>query len=194
MPEAGFNRDINLPSGGGKYFRLKAKGDKIKFLIASTPHYETKHWTSDRESVLCQRYNGQGKSSVCENCVKYRDLLALAGDEKDKVEVANKLKPQVTFFYPVVDLKTDEPVIFQTTQSVHWTIVGYAEDGVDVFNCAWSVERTEEPGKYYEVRRLDTIKLSAEQKEALEKAKQIVLNKGQASSSVVVEQEEDIEV
>jgi hypothetical protein len=187
MPEAGFDRNINLPSGGGKYFRLKAKGDKIKFLIANTPHFETKHWVSDREAVMCDRYNGQGKNAVCKNCEQYKDLLALAGDEKDKVEQANKLKPQVTFFYPVLDLKTDEPVIFQTSPSVHWTIVGYKEEGVDVFNCAWSVERTEEPGKYYEVRRLDTIKLTKEQDEALVLAKQIVLSKGQVSSSIVEE-------
>jgi hypothetical protein len=109
----------------------------------------------------------------------------LAGEDKDKVKIANQLKPQVTFFYPVLNLNTNEPVIFQTAQSVHWTIVGYAEDGVDVFNCAWAVERTEEPGKYYEVRRLDAVKLTAEQKDALEKAKLIVLNKGQVSKTVV---------
>ena len=185
MPQANFDRNINLPTGGGKYFRLKAKGDKIKFLIAQAPHYETKHWISDNESVMCDKYNGQDKGVKCENCEKYADLIALAGEDKDKVKIANQLKPQVTFFYPVLNLNTNEPVIFQTAQSVHWTIVGYAEDGVDVFNCAWAVERTEEPGKYYEVRRLDAVKLTAEQKDALEKAKLIVLNKGQVSKTVV---------
>ena len=193
MPEAGFKRDTDLPVTGGKYLRLKAKGDKIKFLIANTPHYETKHWTSERENVLCDRYNGQGKKAVCVACVKYRDLLALAGDDKEKIEIANKLKPQVTFYYPVLDLKTDEPVIFQTSPSVHWTIVGYKEDGVDVFACAWAVERTEEPGKYYEVRRLDAVKLSTDQEESLARAKQIVLSKGQASSSVTEETDEEEE-
>ena len=189
MPVANFDRNINLPSGGGKYLRLKAKGDKVKFLIANTPHFETKHWIGDRESVLCDKYNGQGKTAVCGNCDTYKMMLAEAGDNEAKLKEANKLKPQVTFFYPVLDLNTNEPVIFQTSPSVHWTIVGYKEDGVDVFNCAWAVERTEEPGKYYEVRRLDSIKLSKEQLEALEKAKQIVLSKGQVSTSIVDESE-----
>ena len=189
MPEAGFDRNINLPSSGGKYFRLKAKGDKIRFLIAGTPHYETKHWISESENVLCGRYNGTDKKSPCEWCDKFKDLLAKAGDDKEKVQIANKLKPKTDFFYPVLNLTTDEPVIYQTTQSVHWTIVGYKEEGVDVFKCAWSVERTEEPGKYYEVRRLDAIKLTVEQKETLEEAKGFILNKGISSSSIVNEAE-----
>lgn len=193
MPEANFDRNIDLPSGGGKYFRLKSKGDKIKFLIANTPHYETKHWISDRETVMCGRYNGQGKKAVCDWCNKHKDLLALAGDDKKKIEQANKFRATTTFFYPVLNLLNDEPVIFQTTPSVHWTIVGYKEDGVDVFGCAWAVERTEEPGKYYEIRRLDPVKLTPEQLEAVAIAKAFTLSKGQASSSVVDESEVDEE-
>lgn len=189
MPEAGFDRNINLPSGGGKYFRLKAKGDKIRFLIASTPHYETKHWISDRESVLCNKYNGQGKGAVCDLCNKHKELLTSAGEDKVKIDAANKLKAKTDFFYPVLNLVTDEPMIFQTTPSVHWDIVGYKEDGVDVFGCAWSVERTEEPGKYYSTRRLDAVKLTPEQQEALEQAKLIPLDRGLSSSTVVDESE-----
>jgi len=187
MPEANFDRNIDLPTSGGKYFRLKAKGEKIKFLIAKTPQYETKHWISDKETVLCDRYNGQGKNAKCQWCEKHKDLLALAGDDKKRIEAANKLRATATFFYPVLNLDSGEAVIFQTTPSIHWTIVGYKEDGVDVFKCAWSVVRTEEPGKYYEVRRLDPVKLTDEQKEALDKAKAFVLNKGNQSSSVVPE-------
>ena len=188
-PEAGFERDINLPSGGSKYFRLKAKGDKIKFLIANTPHYETKHWISDRESVLCQKYNGQPKGTPCETCEQHSKLLAAAGDDKKKIDAANKLKAKVDFFYPVLNLDTDEPVIFRTTPSVHWDIVGYKENGVDVFGCAWMVERVEEGSHYYAVKRLDKVKLTPEQVEGLELARQIPLSKGKASNSVVAETE-----
>lgn len=189
MPEADFDRNINLPTSGGKYIRLKAKGDKIKFLIASKPHYETKHWISDRETVLCEKYNGQPKGAVCSYCEKYKDQLALAGDNKKLIEAANKLRAGVTFYYPVLNLDTDEPNIFQTAPSVHWTIVGYKEEGVDVFKCAWSVVRTEVAGNYYEVRRLDSVKLTDEQEDAYQQAKQISLNKGKASTSVVEEEE-----
>lgn len=193
MPEAGFNRDINLPMSIGKYFRLKSKGDKIKFLIANTPHYETKHWISDKDTVLCDKYNGAPKDAKCVWCDKYKELYMSAGDDKKKIEEANKLRPTTTFFYPVLNLDTNEAVIFQTAQSVHWEIVGYFEEGVDVFGCAWSVERTETPGNYYSTKRLDPVKLSLDQKEVFEEAKHINLkNKGQASSSVTPEEVEKI--
>lgn len=190
MPEAGFNnRNLNLPSGTGKYVKLKAKGDKIKFLIAGTPQYETKHWISDRDSVLCSKYNSEDKDARCLNCEAWHEALEEAGQDKKKIEEANKLKPQVTFYYPILNLNDNIAAIFQTTQSVHWTIVGYAEDGVDVFKCAWAVERTEDPGSYYVVRRLDEVKLTPDQKQEMEKAKAQKLNKGKSSSSVVEDEE-----
>ena len=51
MPEAQFGQRLNLPVGGGSFLKLKSKGDKIKFVIANTPHYETLHWV-DRKSVV----------------------------------------------------------------------------------------------------------------------------------------------
>lgn len=185
MPEAGFNRDLNLPTGNSNYIRLKAKGDKVKFLIASKPHYETKHWIGDRETVLCEKYNSDDKKAKCQNCQEWQKQLEAAGEDKKKVEQANKLKPSVTFYYPILDLKQNISAIFQTAPSVHWTIVGYAEEKVDVFACAWTVERTEEPGNYYVTRRLDAVKLNEEQEEELAKAKLIKLNKGKESKSVV---------
>lgn len=193
MPEANFDRNINLPTSGGKYIRLKAKGDKIKFLIANTPHYETKHWISDKETVMCDKYNGQPKGSVCNMCNKHKELLDLAGEDKKLIQQANNVRAVTTFFYPILDLKTEEPAIFQTSPSVHWTIVGYKEDEVDVFACAWSVERTEVAGNYYEVRRLDPPKMTPSIKEGLEKAKAIALNKGKASRTVVEENEQEQE-
>ena len=116
-------------------------------------------------------------------------MLAKAENDKKAIEEANRFKAKVNFFYPVLNLDTDEAVIFQTTPQVHWTIVGYKDDGVDVFGCAWTVVRTEEPGKYYETRRLDSVKLTEEQTLALEQAKQIILSKGKASHTVIPEEE-----
>lgn len=190
MQSADFDRKINLPTSGGKYFRLKAKGDKIKFLIANTPSYETVHWISEKESVLCDKYNGQDKSAQCEWCEKYKSAVSMAGEDKRSLLDANKLKAKTNFFYQVLNLQTDESVIFQTTPSVHWTIVGYKEEGVDVFACAWSVERTEEAGKYYEVRRLDTVKLTKAQKEVLDDIKNSAFDKGKQSKTIVVGDED----
>ncbi|KKR27915.1 MAG: hypothetical protein UT61_C0062G0015 [Candidatus Woesebacteria bacterium GW2011_GWA1_39_8] len=187
MPEAGFDKNLNVPRSGGNYTKLSSKGEKIKFLIANTPHYETKHWTGERESVLCEKYNSPDKNKSCDLCDQWKVLVEAAGEDKKELEVANKLKPQVTFFYPILNLADNSPVIFQTAPSVHWTIVGYKEDGVDVFACAWSVERTEDPGNYYVIRRLDAVKLDEEQEAALQKAKEIKLSKGKLSQTVVDE-------
>jgi hypothetical protein len=188
--EAGFKRDLNLPTTGSKYIKLKSKGDKLKFLIAGTPHYETKHWVSDREAILCDKYNSPDKKADCDYCSQYAQLIKDAGSDKGLIEEANKLRPQVTFYYPVLDLTNNVAGVFQTSPSVHWTIVGYSEDDVDVFKCAWSVTRTEEPGKYYETRRLDPVKLTPEQEEVLATAKTLNLERGKQSESVVADKEE----
>lgn len=186
MPEAGFTRNIKLPTSGGKYFRLKAKGEMIKFVIANTPHYKTKHWVSDKETVLCGKYNGQGDNAVCEWCDRHKDQLLEAGEDKDKIQVANKIRPATDFFYPVVNLDSNEAVIFQIAQSVHWAFVKYHEQGVDVFKTAWCVERTETPGNYYSLIRLDPVELTAKQQQEFERAKNFKLSsEGQASHSVV---------
>ncbi len=188
MPEAAFDKELNLPSDSGRYVKLSKKGDKIKFRIAATAHYETKHFLGGKEVTFCGKYNSDDHNASCKYCEDYQ----LAVDNGD-TETAKQLKPSTTFYYPIVDLtnaKEPKARIFQfTAKGIHYTIGGYAKEGVDVFGCDWVVERTEEQGNYYKVLRLDSKLLSKEQNEALEQAKLLKLNRGLASSSIADESE-----
>ncbi len=186
MPEAGFGTKLNLPGNEGKFVKLAAKGDKIRFRIASTPHYQTKHFLPDNSVVLCGKYNSDDKEAPCEYCDKY--LLAV--DQKNKKD-ERQYRPVTNFYYPIVNMDLDKAQVFQfSAKSIHYIIAGYADKGVDVFGCTWYVERTEEKGNYYQVLRLDDKPLTKEQKEALETAKAFKLE-SKLSSSVVLESEEE---
>ena len=189
MPTADFNKNLNLPSGGGRYVKLSKKGDKIKFRIATTPHYETKHFLGDKEFSLCGKYNSEDPKTTCKYCQDY----ALALENNDEV-VAKQLKPMTTFYYPVLDINEGKAKIFQfTAKSIHYTIKGYADEGVDVFACDWSVERTEEQGaNYYKVLRLDATELTKEQEEELNKAKAFKFDQ-KASDSISEEDMDEID-
>lgn len=184
MQEANFNKNLNLPKLGGNFLKLKAKGDKIKFRIASTPHYETKHWLAARETVMCAKFNSDDKKAVCVYCEKYQKLQDVGEKEE-----AKQMAPVTTFYYPILNLENNTPAIFQfTAKGIHYTIKGYADENVNVFGCDWSVERTEEPGNYYKILRLGNDELTPVQKEAYEAAKLIKL-KAKESASVVLDEE-----
>jgi hypothetical protein len=188
MPEAAFDQNLNLPSSNTTFVKLKSKGDKIKFRIAANPHYETVHFI-DKHPVLCTKYNTEDKKAKCVHCDKYA-LLVEAGKEKETE--ARDIKPVTNFYYPILNLADDTAGIFQfTAKSIHYTIAGYAKEGLDVFGSDWVVERTEEKGSYYKVLRLDGSKLSAEQKEMLLKANGFKMKALNTSSSVVIEREAD---
>ena len=179
MPEASFSKDLNLPKGNSLYVKLAGKGDKIKFRIATTPFYVTRHWTSPRTTELCEKYNSDNVKP-CKHCEEYDKLMA-----QDKKEEAKEHRPITTFKYPILNYEGDLPAIFEfTAKSIHYSIKGYADEGVDVFACDWSVERTEEQGNYYKVLRLNDSKLSEKQQEALDKAKTFKLADRQSSSVV----------
>ena len=182
MPEANFSKNLNLPSKGGTYIRLKEKGDKVKFIIAGTPHYETIHWVGDKQFELCGKYNSDDPAKAeCSYCEDY----AKAVEEKDE-KTEKQIRPVTNFYYPILDMTSNKPAIFQfSAKSIHYTIKNYADEGLDVFETLWVVERTNEQGpNYYKVLNMGTPKLSDEQKEQLALAKKLKPKTGKASQSV----------
>jgi hypothetical protein len=179
MPEADFGKNLNLPSGDGRYAKLSKKGDKIKFRIAGTPHYETKHFLPDKTIALCEKYNADDPALTCKYCDDYQKAVDI-GDEN----MARQMKPVTTFYYPIVDLNLNKARIFQfTAKGIHYGIKGYADEGVDVFGCDWVVERTEDKkAGYYKVLRLDSKALTKEQDEQLKIAKTFKLNQRTSKS------------
>jgi len=181
MPEAPFGKRLNLPQSEGRFIRLEHKGDKLRFRIANTPHYQTKHFLDDKTTVFCGKYNTDDKKATCRYCDQYKKLF----DEKGK-KAADHLKPVMTFYYPIVNIDTNEPQIFQfNAPSIHYTFVDYDDEGIDVFACNWSVERTEEPGNYYNIKRLSDKPLNPEQLKSLEVAKTFKLASKKSSSVVI---------
>lgn len=189
MPVAEFGKKLNLPSNQSTFVKLKSKGEKIKFRIANTPHYETLHFINDgREVVLCGKFNSEDKDGLCTYCDQY--VKAVDSDDK---KLARALAPVTTFYYPVLNLETGKACIFQfTAKGIHYTIGGYSDEGVDVFGCDWTVERTEEKGNYYKVLRLGDKPLPKELKEEYERASKLKL-KARESSSVVLDEEVPVE-
>jgi hypothetical protein len=192
MQNADFGKNLNLPSKGGLYIRLKEKGDKVKFLISGTPTYETIHWVGDKEKVLCAKYNSDNpEKAECDICEKYR----MAVENNDEAEQkANR--PVTNFYYPILDLNSNKPSIFQfSAKSIHYTIKNYADEGLDVFNTVWVVERTNEQGaNYYKVLNMGVPKLSGEQEEQFEIAKKLKPANGKPSESIETPEEEGIKL
>ena len=182
MPVADFNKKLNLPTKGGQYIRLKEKGDKVKFIIAKTPHYETIHFIN-REPVICGKYNSEDGDGDCQYCDMYKKAIEDGNETKER-----DLRPVTNFYYPILDLSDDRPAIFQfSAKSIHYTVKNYADEGVDVFNNIWSVERTNEQGaNYYKVLSLGTPKLTKEQGEQLTIARAQKV-KARESSSINIE-------
>src|SRR4030042_4719148 len=96
-PDASFSKDINLPKGSSLYIKLASKGDKIKFRIAATPFYVTRHWTSPRTTELCEKYNSESEKP-CKYCEEYDKLKA-----EGKKEEAGAHRPIATFSYPILN-------------------------------------------------------------------------------------------
>lgn len=179
MPEASFDKDLNLPKGSDKYIKLTKKGDKLKFVIAATPHYETIHFLPNKDRILCARFNGDDPTIECRYCDLYSEEL----DEKGKDD-KKQYAPVTNFSYPVLNLDTGKAQVFQfNAKSIHYGIKRYFTEGVDIFKGKWSVERTEETGNYYPLLYLGEAKLSKEEIAELEKAKSLKLS-GKESDSV----------
>jgi len=200
MPEASFDKDIRVPGGQRSQFvQLKKKGEKIRFRIAATPHYNAKHWLSRTEWVFCPRTMDESDAVVpCEYCNKLEEAFQIQ-DQKERDEEVRKWKPKLNFYYPILNLDTKEAQIFNTTLSVHLAIRDNEKAGVDVFKSDWQVTRNEgSPANYYgTVRLAETSKLTKKEEEALKVAKELDLEKiigsSRTSKSVVGPADESAE-
>ncbi len=169
-----------------EFLELKSKGEKVTIRIANSDYYyEGKHFQeSDGEWTVtnCSRIN---EEQTCDLCEQYFEInreikeVKKAKDEKKVKELdkeARKVKANLSFYYPVLDRDTGLAAIFKTSLMVRLGLEEKKEDGVDILNSDFVVKRTEKPGSYYTLTKVDSaevVKFTKEEKEELEKAKKM---------------------
>jgi len=187
IPKARIGNKISLDRK--QFLELKGKNEKIKIRIASADYYyEGKHFTQKENSdwvvTNCIRVND---GLDCITCEEYFELAKQlkelkSKDKKDEGKIkeldkeAGKYKPKISFYYPVLDRGTGLAGIFRTSLMVRLALEEKIEEGVDVLKVDFVVKRTEKPGSYYTLTRVDsseTPKLTKEEKVELEKAREI---------------------
>ena len=183
MPSAKIGEKTSLDRK--QFLELGSKGDKVKIRIVSTDyHYEGKHFMQDEKGnwdvTDCQRVNKGEKCELCEKFFELNKKRKEAEAEKN-VKEAKKLegmirgyKPTLSFYYRILDRETKAAAVFKTRLSVRLAIEEQVENGVDVLNYDYIVKRTEKPGNYYTLDRVDsseTPKLTKDEVGEIEKAK-----------------------
>lgn len=182
------------------FVKLKAKGEKITFRVIKTPYYDGKHFTKNAEGkwdieecpkIMLDEY--------CEKCdtyyAKMREVKKLKADKKDKEakvleDEAKPFKNKVTFYYPIVNRETESVQILKVPQSIRIYFDEQAAKGIDITKFDYIMVRTEVPGKYYDIDRVDssmTKPLSEKEQVEWEKGKTILEkleNKKESSTPV----------
>jgi hypothetical protein len=194
-----------IPKKGGRFFRVKEKGDSITFRIAKSPVFIGKHFIQNDtgwDVIECQRISGGGECEWCELffAAKAEEKEAKAsGDverEKGAKSEARKYSPATIFYFSVLNRDTEEMVILQTTSGVRNEINKQYENGVKLFERDLILRNTgsESPKDRYSLSVVDSSEskpLSEKETESLQKAKDFNLTTLESGNSV---QDENIEV
>lgn len=148
------------------FAQLKAKGEKITFRVIKTPYYDGKHFTRLPDNKWQIEWCPKIMSDeYCEKCdtyyAKMREVKKLKADKKDneaKVieEEAKPFKNKVTFYYPIINRETESVQILKVPQSIRIYFDIQASKGFDITKFDYVMERTEVPGKYYDIDRKDS--------------------------------------
>ena len=185
MPSAKIGDKINVDRK--EFLELKSKGDKVLIRIASDDYYyDGKHFMQKKDGdwdvTLCPRVNEKLECDTCEQYFAIKKQIKEAKDNKDSEaeksleKAARKVKPAIAFYYPVLDRDGGVATIFKTTLMIRVALEEKRDEGVNILDVDFVVKRTEKAGSYYTLTRVDsaeTTKLTSEETEELEKAKNI---------------------
>lgn len=182
MPMVGFGETFS--TGNSPFSKLKSQGEKIQFRLLGAPFIEGKHFfeTADGWDIQpCPRVNSNSK---CDHCDVYWSIMGKARKSGDKTvlkQAEKEAKPyqnSISVYYPVIDREKEKLVIFQTTPGVRKQIEEEYALGTKVLDIDWVVMRTETPGSYYRLSKVDsadTKKLTPGELEEVERFKTIDL-------------------
>lgn len=163
MPYAQFGEKLSF-GGGSPFFKLKSKGDKLRFRLLGAPFIEGKHFFKLEDGSWdiqpCVRINENGK---CPHCAAYFSIIMKAKKTGDKtlMEQAKKeaapFKNSISAYFPVLDRDTEEFKVFQGGISIRNKIEDEVALGTKVLAVDFIVLRTENPGSdYYKLSRVDS--------------------------------------
>lgn len=186
MPEGNIGEPNNLDRK--QFLELKSKDETVRIRFASPKYvYEGLHFLSqagsDKKTVShCPRINND---EPCVHCNKYFELSRAArniekeADRKKALEDAKKAYGvSLIFYYKVLNRTTGLAAILKTKLTVRIQLEEYAAKGIDVGTVDFDLTRTEKPGIYYELDRVDSAeikKLTKDEQDELTKAGQIDL-------------------
>lgn len=163
MPYAEFGEKLSF-GGGSPFFKLKSKGDKLRFRLLGAPFIEGKHFFKLEDGSWdiqpCPRVN-EGKE--CPHCKIFFSIIMKAKKTGDKTimeqakKEANPYKNSISVYFPVLDRETEEFKVFQSSISVRNKIEDEVALGTKVLDVDFIVLRTENPGSdYYKLSRVDS--------------------------------------
>lgn len=218
MPSLDFGEKAPFESGGMNFYRLKTKNQKFHFRFLGGPVYDGKHFFEKEtgkgwDISYCPRIM---KGEKCEYCEKFfeakremKELEQAFGGkdnlpkEEKKVfktleEVAKKYSVNISFHYPVLNREEEDVGIFQTTLGVRNQLDEEHDAGFPVLDFDYFVTRTEKPGSYYKLDRLDSSMMKPftdREQEAISRAEKWDLEKiviGKLSSQDFTTEEEAV--
>jgi hypothetical protein len=203
MPYADWGEKISFNSS--QFLKLKSKNDKVHFRILGRPYYDGKHFFQLQDGTWdiqpCSRVNEGVK---CPHCDTYFSIIMKAKKTGDKtiIEQAKKeAKPfqnSVSAYFPIINRENEEFAIFQTTMGVRDEIEAEVSAGTKALDTDFVVIRTEVPGKYYRLSKVDsadTKALTDKEKQVVEQYKTVNLEdmvSGKASDNETIAVEDDV--
>lgn len=176
MPKVEFGQKTHF-DGGGKteYLELTVKDQKFHVRFLGAAIYDGKHFFQDEagrwEVPYCARIM---KKEPCEYCEKFfdakrkmKEMRSELGEVdqmqgKDKAvykeleATAKRYGVTTTFYYPVLNRETQEAGLLKCAPSIRWMLDEEHSNGIAILDFDYIVKRTEIPGKYYTLMRMDS--------------------------------------
>lgn len=175
MPKVEFGQKTHFDGGKSDFLELKNKDQKFHIRFIGSAVYDGKHFlqTDDGkwEVPYCKRIMENEPCPYCEKFFEAKKMMkALKAekgevdvmDMKDKMEykrlekVAKRYGETTTFYYPVINRETETAGILKCAPSIRGFLEEEFSNDIKILDFDYIIKRTEIPGKYYTLTRLDS--------------------------------------
>ncbi len=175
MPKVDFGEKTHFDGGKTEFLELKNKDQKFRVRFLGSAVYDGKHFFKQADGKwnisYCPRIMNNKDCQFCEKFFEAKRLMKelkneLGEPDQMPVEKRNEYKrlenvaktygETTTFYYPVLDRETEQAGILKCAPSIRWMLDEEHSNGVKILDFDYIVKRTEVPGKYYTLTRLDS--------------------------------------